>query len=92
MKDFGLDEYDVSPRAAPWAVHLPRLAAASRPSFAVPHLPTPEELAGLVHELFREGTLTFEQLCMMAGIPDLAPLLTDALHAAPAQRKPMAAE
>jgi len=90
--DFGFDERDARPRCATWAAQLPRLAAASPPTFAVPNLPTALELAVLVRELFREGTLTFEQLCALAGLPDLAPLLSDLLAAAPMTRKLMAAE
>lgn len=70
----------------------PRLAAASRPVFAVPQRPTLDELAGLVRELFAEGTLSWDQLWSLACLPDLAPHLAKTLDTAPDLRKPLAAE
>ncbi len=69
-----------------------RLPEASPHPFAEPESPTPAELARLVAELFREGTLSFRQLCSLAGLPELMPLLDDALATAPAMRRPLAAE
>ncbi len=70
----------------------PRLAAASPPAFAVPQRPTSTELARLVRELFREGTLSCDQLWSLACLPEFAPLLAGVLEAVPDNRRPLAAE
>jgi len=54
-------------------------------------LPTPDypnhaQVAALVSELFAEGTLSPEQLCSLAGLPELQPHLRSALAALPAFR------
>lgn len=70
----------------------PRMPAASPPAFAAPQRPTVEELARLVGELFREGSLSWDQLWSLACLPDLAPRLGAILESAPDIRKPLAAE
>ncbi len=53
----------------------PRLTTASPPMFAVPASPTPLELARLIVELYREGTLSSAQMSAVAESPILRPLL-----------------
>ncbi len=50
------------------------------------------DLAVLIRELFGEGSLSWDQLCALADLPDLAPLLSEAVAGAPAARRPLAAE
>jgi hypothetical protein len=70
----------------------PRLEAASPPAFVQPQRPTSAELARLVRELFREGTLSCDQLWSLACLPEFVPLLAGALEAVPDNRRPLAAE
>ena len=51
-----------------------------------PSYPSNAETAALVSELFTEGTLSPEQLCSLAGLPELQPHLRSAFAAMPAQR------
>ncbi len=88
--DFASD-YKNSRHSGPGAGR-PRMPAASPPAFAAPHRPTTEELVLLVGELFREGSLSWDQLWSLACLPDLAPRLSAILDAAPETRKPLAAE
>lgn len=57
-----------------------------RPPLQAPGYPSNAETAALVHELFSEGTLSPEQLCSLAGLPELHPHLQNALAAIPAPR------
>jgi hypothetical protein len=69
-----------------------RLKTATPPLFAVAQRPTARELAGLLRELFVEGTLSWEQLHTLANLPEFASLLDDLVDHASPLRKPMAAE
>ncbi len=51
-----------------------------------PNYPSHAQTAALVSELFTEGTLSPEQLCSLAGLPELQPHLGSALAARPASR------
>ena len=51
-----------------------------------PNFPSDAETAALVSELFTEGTLSPEQMCSLAGLPELYPHLRQALAAMPAPR------
>ncbi|MDO8608049.1 MAG: hypothetical protein Q7R40_16055 [Phaeospirillum sp.] len=53
---------------------------------SLPSYPNHAEVAALVSELFTEGTLSPEQLCSLAGLPELQPHLRSALAAMPAPR------
>lgn len=65
--------------AAPFA----RALAAPCPP---PH-PTMAQMAELVEELFTEGSMSFHQLCSLSNVPELEPLLGDAVSGvAPARR------
>ena len=51
-----------------------------------PNYPDQAQIAALVSELFAEGTLSPEQLCSLAGLPELQPHLGSALAALPTLR------
>lgn len=75
------------PRPLPAAPARPAAMAVVAP--CAPAHPTPDQMARLVGELFTEGSLSFEQLCSLSNVPELSPLLGDAVAgAAPARRKP----
>ena len=69
-----------------------RLQSASPPVFAIAQRPTARELAGLVHELFTEGSLTWEQLHTLSSLPEFGSMLTSLAERASPLRRPMAAE
>lgn len=56
-----------------------------------PAYPDHAEVAALVSELFAEGTLSPEQLCSLAGLPELQPHLQSALATRSALRTKYAA-
>ena len=62
--------------------------SSARPPLAnhLPTYPNHAEVAALVSELFSEGSLSPEQLCSLAGLPELQPHLRSALAAMPAPR------
>lgn len=70
--------------AAPNSVSTSPLLA---PPSCAPSHPSVTELADLVTELFAEGTLSWEELRAMGGMPELQPLLDDAIAATPAARR-----
>ena len=61
--------------------HLPLVAGVRSPNY-----PSDAETAALVSELFTEGTLSPEQMCSLAGLPELHPHLREALAAMPTPR------
>lgn len=69
-----------------------RLKTASVPVFAIAQRPTAQELAGLVHELFTEGSLSWEQLHTLSNLPEFGSMLSGLAEQASPLRRPMAAE
>lgn len=57
------------------------------PPPCAPSHPSVAELADLVTELFAEGTLSWEQLRALGGMPELQPLLENTIAATPAARR-----
>lgn len=53
---------------------------------APPH-PSNSELAELVHELFTEGTLTWDQLQSLSRVAELKPMLEPTIAAIPSVRR-----
>jgi hypothetical protein len=75
--------------AAPKSVVTSPLALSplAAPPPCAPSHPSVAELANLVTELFAEGTLSWEQLRAMGMMPELRPLLAEAIAATPAARR-----
>jgi|AGTN01.1.fsa_nt_gi hypothetical protein len=57
------------------------------PSPCAPASPSMVQVAVLVEELFAEGSLSFEQLRSLSGVPELTPLLGDALAGVSPERR-----
>jgi len=70
--------------AAPRPLELSPLAP---PPPCAPAQPTTDQIAALVTELFAEGTLSYDQLRSLSKVPELSPLLGDALDGVPAGRR-----
>lgn len=66
-------------------VSLRPLSAPAKPK-APPH-PSNSELAELVHELFTEGTLTWDQLQSLSRVAELKPMLEPAIAGVPTIRR-----
>jgi hypothetical protein len=74
----------------PFTAADPAGSAAPR-ALPPPSYPDNAEVAALVSELFAEGTLSPEQLCSLAGLPELQPHLNSSLAAWQAPRRAKAA-
>lgn len=57
------------------------------PPPCAPASPSLAQVAALVEELFAEGTLTYDQLRSLSTVPELNPLLGDALAGVSAERR-----
>ena len=90
--DFRWDSCGRDGDAAEVPTSIQRLKAASPPVFAIAQRPTARELAGLVHELFTEGRLSWEQLHTLSSLPEFGSMLTGVAERASPLRRPMAAE
>lgn len=66
-------------------VSLRPLSAPAKPK-APPH-PSNSQLAELVHELFTEGTLTWDQLQSLSRVAELKPILEPAVAGVPTIRR-----
>lgn len=66
---------------------VPRAAATGSAAPCAPVHPTPAQVAGLVEELFTEGSLSFEQLCSLSNVPELESLLGATVAGVPQARR-----
>ena len=67
--------HDREDRACPinWAITVPvRVTVESVPTAQAPRCLTTQELAALIHELGREGSLNREQIRVLTQLPELA--------------------
>lgn len=85
--------FDFAPN---WTASLtaaePAPASAAAPSPLIPApcapaAPSMAQVAALVEELFAEGSLSFEQLRSLSGVPELTPLLGDAVAGVSPERR-----
>jgi hypothetical protein len=84
--DFAPDWMTTMLNGAPFSPAEPEGSAATR-GLPVPSYPDHAEVAALVSEMFAEGSLSAEQLCSLAGLPEMQPHLPRALASLPAARK-----
>ncbi|OAN54146.1 hypothetical protein A6A04_12975 [Paramagnetospirillum marisnigri] len=83
--DFAPDWMTTLLSGAPYSPAAPH-GSARAGAMPPPSYPDNAAVAALVSELFAEGTLSAEQLCSLAGLPELQPHLPGALAARPAPR------
>lgn len=69
------------------APHCGAVSPLAPPPPCAPSHPTMAELAALVAELFAEGTLSWDQLRALGGVPELRPMLSQAIASVPPTRR-----